>query len=221
MNFQFECVLLYFIYLNERFFRINIQLLLPSDASWGVASIACQPPYPLGKSGRAIQTSFQTWKFQIESFNVIISLSGVPNPLVLIFSHVYSSPPSSKNRSMVKLWFVSWADTKFVTDRQGIPRARHTTKKLSVMYQTLRWGHYAKSVRITCYHYRWKDPTLTILYGLPSFVFHVFLDDFNTACPLPWCSSIVIWLLPSTWQNSFIIGIIDLFEKWEYDLYYN
>ncbi len=31
-----------------------------SDTSCGVASIACQPPYPLARSGRAIHTSFQT-----------------------------------------------------------------------------------------------------------------------------------------------------------------
>ena len=32
-------------------------------SSWGVASTACQPSNPAGRSGRAIHTSFHTWKF--------------------------------------------------------------------------------------------------------------------------------------------------------------
>ena len=126
-------------------------------------------------------------------------------PLLFYCPLVFSASLYTFNRT---------ADTKDVTDRQGIPRARHTARKnftLCIIPQNE--VNMQKVLEITCYHYRWKDPTLTIFYGLPSFVFHVFLDDFNTACPLPWCSPIVIWLLPPTRQNSFIIGIIDLFEK--------
>ena len=32
-------------------------------SSWGVASTACQPSNPAGRSGRASHTSFHTWKF--------------------------------------------------------------------------------------------------------------------------------------------------------------
>jgi hypothetical protein len=36
---------------------------LPLLLSCGVESIACQPSYPGGRSGRVIQTSFHEWKF--------------------------------------------------------------------------------------------------------------------------------------------------------------
>ena len=32
-------------------------------SSWGMASTACQPSNPAGRSGRASHTSFHTWKF--------------------------------------------------------------------------------------------------------------------------------------------------------------
>ena len=47
--------------------------LLQLEASWGVASITCQPPKtPSVKSGLRIQTSFHTWKFQTESWRPVL-----------------------------------------------------------------------------------------------------------------------------------------------------
>ena len=47
--------------------RSSFRASLPPLISCGVESMACHPPYPTGKSGRAIHTSFHTWKFQMES----------------------------------------------------------------------------------------------------------------------------------------------------------
>ena len=91
----------------------NLPELLP-DCCFGVASMHCQPPYPWGRSVRAINTSVHAWKVQIESW---LSPSGPP---------LISSPNTSKYLSIERVWLVSCAEMKLVTGRDGIPKARQT-----------------------------------------------------------------------------------------------
>lgn len=81
----------------------------PPLSSCGVESTICQPPYPGGRSGRAIHTSFHTWKFQQESLQSPSGPFSIRSPktskylktqLVRITSKVGSKPTDTK----LKFW---------------------------------------------------------------------------------------------------------------------
>lgn len=96
------------------------RLYVLSLFSWGVASTTCQPPYPGGRSGRDIHTSFHVWQFQQESRQF------PSGPLII------SSPSLVKYLSTVREWFVSCAETQLVTERHGNPKARHTKEHVLI-----------------------------------------------------------------------------------------